>query len=42
MALLRDKIDSLNIPYKVEIVDFTCVSEEFKRNALKEAVVWKE
>ncbi|GJQ60238.1 MAG: nucleotidyltransferase domain-containing protein [Candidatus Scalindua sp. AMX11] len=42
LILLREYIDGLNIPYKVEIVDFSTVSEEFKNMVLKEAVVWKE
>jgi hypothetical protein len=42
IILLREYIDELNIPYKVEIVDFSMVSEEFKQMALKEAVVWKD
>jgi predicted nucleotidyltransferase len=42
LILLREYIDRLNIPYKVEIVDFSTVSDEFKRMALKEAVIWKD
>ncbi len=42
LILLREYIDELNIPYKVEIVDFSTVSEEFKNMVLKEAVVWKD
>lgn len=42
LTLLREYIDRLNIPYKVEIVDFSTVSDEFKRMALKEAVIWKD
>ena len=42
LTLLREYIDELNVPYKVEIVDFSTVSEEFKKAALKEAVVWKD
>lgn len=42
LTLLREKIEALNIPYKVEIVNFLEVSEEFRREALKEAVVWKD
>ncbi len=41
LILLREYIDELNIPYKVEIVDFSSVSREFKQNTLKEAKVWK-
>jgi len=42
LILLREYIEELNIPYKVEIVDFSAVSEEFKKIALKEAIVWKD
>jgi hypothetical protein len=42
LTLLREYIDELNIPYKVEIVDFSTVSDEFKKAALKEAVFWKD
>jgi len=41
IAELREKIEDLNIPYKVEIVDFSQASESFKKEALKEVVVWK-
>lgn len=42
ITLLREKIENLNIPYKVEIVDFSDVSEDFKKEALKEAIIWKD
>lgn len=42
LILLREYIEELNIPYKVEIVDFSNVSEEFKQMALKEEVIWKD
>lgn len=42
LTLLREYIDDMNIPYKVEIVDFSTISEEFKKMALSEAVVWKD
>lgn len=43
LVLLRDYIDeSLNIPYKVDIVDFSIVSAEFMEMTLKEAIVWKD
>ncbi len=42
LILLREYIEEMNIPYKVEIVDFSTVSEEFKKMALKEAIVWKD
>ena len=42
LIMLREYIEGLNIPYKVEIVDFSAVSEGFKQMALKEAIVWKD
>jgi len=42
LVLLREHVEELNIPYKVEIVDFSVVSDKFKEMALKEAVVWKD
>ncbi len=41
LTLLYEYIDKLNIPFKVEIVDLSMVSEDFKQATLKEAVVWK-
>jgi len=41
LALLREKIEESNIPYKVEVVDFSHTSASFKKEALKEALVWK-
>ncbi len=42
LILLREYIEELNIPYKVEIIDLSNVSEKFKEIALKETVVWKD
>ena len=42
LTLLREFIENTNVPYKVEIVDFSEVSEQFRREALKDAVTWKE
>lgn len=41
LTLLKEKIENLNIPYKVEIVDFSYVSDTFRKNALKGAIIWK-
>jgi len=41
-TLLKENVENLNIPYKVEIVDFSEVTESFRRESLKEAVVWKD
>ncbi len=42
IVLLRERIDNLNIPYKVEIVNFSEVSKSFKKEAMKEVIVWKD
>lgn len=42
MALLKEKVEGLNIPYKVEIVDFSQVSSDFKEEAMRGAVIWKD
>ena len=42
IILLRESVEDLNIPYNVDIVDFSCVGEEFKKEALKEVEVWKD
>ena len=36
---LKEKIEALNIPYKVELVDFSTVSPDFKKEALKGTVI---
>ncbi len=42
LVLLKDKVEELNIPYKVEIVDFSQASSDFKKEAMKGAVIWKD
>jgi len=42
IALLNEKIEDLNIPYKVEIVNFAEVSESFREEALRQVIVWKD
>jgi uncharacterized protein len=41
LSILREKIENLNIPYVVDIVDFSIVSESFKKTALQNVVWWK-
>ncbi|MBN1798438.1 MAG: nucleotidyltransferase domain-containing protein [Spirochaetales bacterium] len=41
IILLRDSLENMNIPYTVDIVDLSKVSNTFKQNALKEKVIWK-
>ena len=42
ITLLKDKIENSTIPYKVEVVNFNSVSEDFKNEALKDIEVWKD
>jgi len=42
IALLKEKIENSNIPYKVDVVDLSQVSESFRKQALKEGkILWK-
>lgn len=42
ITMLKYKLENSNIPYKVEIVNFNNVSEEFKQEALKDIEIWKD
>jgi len=41
IILLKEKLEEMNIPYKVEVVDLSKVSKVFREKALKEGVIWK-
>ena len=41
LVLLKEKIDDLNFPYTVDVVDLSKVSEAFREKALREGIVWK-
>jgi predicted nucleotidyltransferase len=41
LALLREKLENLNVPYKVDVVDFSIVSQRFRDEALKTVVWWR-
>jgi uncharacterized protein len=41
-AVLWEKIEETNIPYKVDLVDFSEVSDDFKKEAFKDIIIWKE
>lgn len=41
-ARLKEKIENLNVPYKVDLVNLNEVSEKFRKNILKESIVWKD
>ena len=42
LVLLREAVENMNIPYKIDIVDFSLVSKEFKEEALKKVEIWKD
>ena len=42
VVLLKQKAEDINIPYKIEIVDFSGVAPDFKKEAMKGAVVWRD
>lgn len=42
LVFLKERTEDLNIPYTVNIVDFSRVSKVFKEKALREGVVWKD
>jgi len=42
LTLLREFIENSNIPYKVDIADFSFTSEQFKNEALRDAEIWKD
>ena len=37
-----NKIEESNIPYKVDIIDFALVDENFKKIALQEIEIWND
>jgi len=42
IALLRERLENSNIPYKVDVVDLSQASKEFTDRVLKEGVmIWK-
>ncbi|MDO8525201.1 MAG: nucleotidyltransferase domain-containing protein [Candidatus Omnitrophota bacterium] len=42
VLLLEEEVERLNIPYKVEIVDFSKTSVNFRKEAIKGAILWKD
>jgi uncharacterized protein len=41
LVLLKEKIDNLNFPYTVDVVDLSKVSKAFREKALKDGIIWK-
>ncbi len=41
LILLRENLEEMNMPYKVDVVDISKVSKTFKDKALKQGEIWK-
>ena len=41
LIYLKDKLENINIPYTVDLVNLSKVSDIFKEHALKEGIIWK-
>lgn len=42
ITLLKEKIENSNIPYKVDIININEVTEDFRKQILKDAVTWSD
>ena len=42
ISLLREKLENSNIPYKVDLIDLEEVSDDFREEILKGAILWKD
>lgn len=42
LVFLREKLEELNVPYKVDVVDFSVVSKEFRQLAFQSLIWWKQ
>ena len=42
LSVLREKLEELRVPYKVDLVDFSAVSRDFCRVALQKVVWWQQ
>ncbi len=42
LALVREALENMNIPYVVDVVDLSEVSEGFREKVLEEGVIWKD
>ncbi|WMW26337.1 nucleotidyltransferase domain-containing protein [Methanolobus sediminis] len=42
ITVLRAELEEMNIPYTVDLVDLSAVSEDFRQQVLKEGELWKE
>ncbi|UCE08790.1 MAG: nucleotidyltransferase [bacterium] len=39
--MLKEQLENMNIPYSVDLVDISKVSDAFKQNVLREGKIWK-
>ena len=42
ITFLKDRFEDSTIPYKVEVINFNSVSEDFRNEALKDIEIWKD
>ncbi|MFH1408237.1 MAG: nucleotidyltransferase domain-containing protein [Patescibacteria group bacterium] len=42
LGLINEELENTNIPYKVDVVDFSRVSTSFKKTALERSKIWKK
>ncbi len=42
LSEVQERVDDSNIPYKVEIVNLLNTRKEFRNQALKSTIVWRE
>jgi predicted nucleotidyltransferase len=42
LSLLREKIEDHNVPYHVDLVDFSMVSDSFRVTALRSILWWRQ
>lgn len=41
LILLKEKLEDINIPYKVDVVDISKVSQAFREKVMIEGKIWK-
>lgn len=42
LTIIREKLEEMNTPYKVDIVDLSRTSEQFRTEARKSEIIWKK
>lgn len=42
IVYLKDTIEDSRIPYSIEFVNLNAVSENFRKEVLKDAIIWKD